>query len=231
MTEPATNPTGTDNTRPSTRFGRLAGLASRSMLVVGILALVLTGFAFTRFVSQIGDLNEGITLRPADGIVVLTGDGQRIETALDLLEAGHGKRLLISGVHRESSASAIRKAVRGRSETFECCVDIDRAALDTVGNAEQTDSWARRHGFRTLIVVTSDYHMPRSLLELRSGAPEIDFTPYPVVTASSRQTPPLSDPRTLRRIVPEFAKYLAARIRLGLAEGQPHTAFASLFLR
>lgn len=199
------------------------------MLLVCVAAIVLTGLTFTRFLSEIGELQNAPELHPADGIVVLTGDGQRIRTALGLLETGKGKRLLISGVHTDTSAAAIREAVQGRKETFDCCVDIDKAALDTIGNAEQAGEWARRNGFDVLIVVTSDYHMPRSLLELRNGAPGIEFKPYPVVTTASSRASLLSDSRTLRRLVPEFAKYLAARIRLGLGDSNQRTAIASVF--
>lgn len=216
-----------DETKRSAKAARTAGLVSRGILLACVVAIVFTAAAFTRFVLEVARLENPATLEAADGIVVLTGDNQRIATALELLETGKGERLLISGVYRGTTADAIRSAVAGSSELFDCCVDIDKAALDTVGNAEETAAWARANGFVSLIVVTSDYHMPRSLIELRRKAKDVELRPYLVKTGATDGDGPFSDPETLRRLVPEFAKYIAARIRLGIREASTRTSIAS----
>ncbi|MCE3519379.1 hypothetical protein LXJ58_32015, partial [Escherichia coli] len=75
---------------------------------------------------------------PADGIVVLTGGYSRIEGALDLLKNKRGKRLFISGVHPSTKRGELQRVTRGDATLFECCVDIDRSALDTIGNASES---------------------------------------------------------------------------------------------
>lgn len=197
-------------------------------MTVVLAVAVFCAASFARFVWEISHLSNPAEIVKADGIIVLTGDRSRIETALSLLESGKGDRLLISGVNPVTSADAIRNAVSGSSTLFDCCIDIDKAALDTVGNAEQAALWARENGFGSLIVVTSDYHMPRSLIELRRKARDVKLQPYLVQTEASLASAPLSDARALRRILPEFAKYLAARIRLGIRERQTRMAVASV---
>src|SRR5215510_6314790 len=98
----------------------------------------------------------------AAGIVVLTGGSSRVSDAMELLAAGYGKRLLISGVHPLSAASDISRSLSENQSFLNCCVDLDHSAVNTRSNAEQARLWARERGFRSVIVVTSNYHMPRA---------------------------------------------------------------------
>ncbi|MFT5509896.1 MAG: uncharacterized SAM-binding protein YcdF (DUF218 family), partial [Hyphomicrobiaceae bacterium] len=102
----------------------------------------------------------------ASAIVALTGGAQRIRAAGRLLQNRQAGRLLISGVNRVVSRAKLRRMLAIDSELFDCCVDIDYAAQNTRGNAVETRKWATKHEFDSLIVVTSSYHMPRSLTEL-----------------------------------------------------------------
>ena len=119
----------------------------------------------------------------ADGIVALTGASDvRLMTAMQLLEARKGRRMLVSGVNRQATRDDVREVIRGYGELYDCCVDLGFQAESTLGNAEETADWARAHRFKRLVVVTSDYHMPRSLLEIRSALPGAELYPYPVET-------------------------------------------------
>src|SRR5581483_8022771 len=151
--------------RPRIRFR----LALRLIVCLAGFALV-TGFVdFAESVASAGP--------PADphaqGIVVLTGGTARIDGALQLLAEGRASRLLISGVNpmvtKEALATTVDKSLR---PVLDCCVDLDRRAQDTIGNAVETREWADRRGFSSLIVVTSDYHMPRSMAELAHAMPD-----------------------------------------------------------
>ncbi|MBA4800898.1 MAG: YdcF family protein [Euryhalocaulis sp.] len=123
----------------------------------------------------------------ADGLVVLTGGGgARIRQGLTLLEAGAGDRLLISGVYEETTSEDLRAFGPGAMTRFDCCVDIDRAAKNTIGNGAETANWARSHGFQTVGVVTHRFHMPRAMIELKRAAPDIEYRPYPVGGVFSR---------------------------------------------
>jgi uncharacterized SAM-binding protein YcdF (DUF218 family) len=152
----------------------------------------------------------------ADGIVVLTGGASRIADAIELLAAGHGKRLLISGVHPTTTANVIARLVPEYGGLLSCCVDLDHSAVNTVGNAQETRRWAKARGFRSLIVVTSSYHMPRTMAELGRQLPDVALVPFPVVTEKMRAEPWWASPPTARLLLTEYLKYLVAQVRIRL---------------
>lgn len=150
----------------------------------------------------------------ADAVVALTGASDlRLEAAARLLERGKGKRLLISGVNREASRDDILEVSRAVKPIYDCCVDLGYAAADTVGNAEEIADWARGKRFTRMIVVTSDYHMPRSILEIRAAMPEATLIEYPVVTGLVDVDRWWRDEGDARRLIVEYSKYLAILAR------------------
>ena len=163
--------------------------------------------------------------RDADAIVVLTGGEERISVALGLLRQGAGKRLLISGVNPRTSASAIRDQAGEERQLFECCVDIGREANDTAGNAEEARDWVTARRYRTLVVVTSSYHMPRTLAEFARAMPEVRFIAHPVFSRHVRDRPWWQTPATLRLLMGEYVKFVAAWARLGLTRA--HALFGN----
>ncbi len=150
----------------------------------------------------------------ADAVVALTGASDlRLEAAARLLERGKGKRLLISGVNREASRDDILAVSRAVKPIYDCCVDLGYAAADTIGNAEEIADWARGKRFTRLIVVTSDYHMPRSILEIRAAMPEATLIEYPVVTGLVDVDRWWRNQGDARRLIVEYSKYLAILAR------------------
>ena len=147
----------------------------------------------------------------ADAIVALTGpSAERVNAAIRLLENDKGDRVLISGVNREVRRQELRALTPGSNRLFNCCVDLGFEAMDTVGNAQEIAAWARDKGYTHLIVVTSDYHMPRSMLEIRSAYPGVELTPYAVETPSLDNSGWWKVAVTARRMTLEYMKYLAA---------------------
>lgn len=177
-------------------------------------ALLLVGFA--AFVAY-AVVERRPSLPEADGVVVLTGGEDRIAVAIGLLQQGMGRRLLISGVNPRTSAEAIGRQTGQRAELFRCCIDIGREASDTVGNAEEARDWARARGFRSLIVVTSSYHMPRALSEFARAMPGVTLRAHPVVSRSLKQHPWWGSVGTIRLLASEYLKFVASATRLALA--------------
>ena len=142
--------------------------------------------------------------QPADGartdaIVVLTGGAGRIERGLALLKQGRAKRMLVSGVDR--TVRPVELAVRYRERRlFRCCIDLGRESVDTRSNADETADWLRRNKYRSVRLVTTDWHMPRARFELARQAPEVAITGDAV-----RSNP------SFRALFAEYNKYLLRR--------------------
>jgi uncharacterized SAM-binding protein YcdF (DUF218 family) len=183
-------------------------------LAVGVVAVAA---GFVGFLSQLRG-TESRPPRTADGIVVLTGGASRVSDAMELLADGYGRRLLISGVHPASGASDISRSLTDNQSLLSCCVDLDRSAVNTRSNAAETRRWARERGFKSLIVVTSNYHMPRAIVELSHAMPDVTLIPFAVVGDKWREEPWWYNSGTLRLVLSEYVKYVAAEVRVRLAD-------------
>ena len=168
--------------------------------------LFLGGFA--AFATHVSGLSTPKDPPDADAIIVLTGGQARLDAALGLLKSGKGKRLLISGVHPAAGSDDLRAATGGDRKLFSCCVDIDHAALDTIGNAEESAKWVRIHDYGKVILVTNNYHMPRSLLEMGRLLDKAELNPYPVVNSKLGDGGWMLRPTVLRVLFTEYNKYL-----------------------
>jgi uncharacterized SAM-binding protein YcdF (DUF218 family) len=191
-------------------------VTSTALLLLGIAALALS-FGFVRFAERAAGALPPADAR-ADGIVVLTGGSARIDGALQLLAEGRGGRLLISGVNPVVTRRAIGVTLDKESRRLlRCCADLDHRAEDTVGNAVQTRRWADRQGFASLIVVTSDYHMPRSMAELAEAMPNRELIAFPISSSEVRLADWWRDPEAFSLLVREYGKFLLAEARQTLA--------------
>jgi len=208
-------PAGTGPRRYSRRARVLTLLASLAGLATLALGVVVVA-GFLNFVERVVEMRVPDAAVKGDGIVVLTGGQQRIEHALDLLRSGAAKRLLISGVNPATTGTEIQRLTKSSKSLFVCCVDIGHDAIDTIGNAYETARWISERGYKRVFLVTNNYHMPRSLLELRRVDPETDFIPYPVINNDLKQSNWLGEPDVVRRLVSEYVKYTVASVRLML---------------
>lgn len=215
-TDAALRPRPTRGVRFVRGLWRLIVLATFSAV-----AVFVVGFLW--FVGSVPTEEVSID-RPADGIVVLTGGASRIADALELLAAGRGKRLLISGVHPTTSSSELARLSPAYGRWMTCCVDLGHAAINTTGNAIETEQWVTDRGFRSVIVVTSNYHMPRTMTELRRRLPDVALIPFPVVTDKMRSEAWWSSPPTAKLLFSEYLKYIVAqvRFRVGAASAAAH---------
>lgn len=195
----------------------------------GLAALAFL-FGFGLFSSHVGRLFPPDSPRAADAIIVLTGGQARIDTAVELLKSGKAKRLLISGVNPAAPPEDIKRISGADDALFGCCIDIDRLAADTVGNAQESVKWMNANAYGSAILVTNNYHMPRSLLEMRRFGAGADITPYPVVNTRIDRGEWLLNADALRVLFTEYTKFLAASARdliAGGASASPGVATAS----
>lgn len=150
----------------------------------------------------------------ADAVVVLTGGHDRISRGVRLLEAGAGKRLLISGVFKRTTATRLRQLTGAKQDLFACCVDLDYRSRNTRDNASETRRWAEEKGFTSLIVVTSNYHILRAIMELKYAFPKAELIASPV--SSDKGNSPWANPVNMRLWISEYVKYLLALVRVPL---------------
>ena len=101
-----------------------------------------------------------------DAIVVLTGAAGRIDRGLALLKAHAAQRMLISGVAPEVRPSELAHEYKVSPDLFRCCIDLGHEAVDTRSNADETADWVRDHNYKSVRLVTSDWHLARAQLEL-----------------------------------------------------------------
>jgi uncharacterized SAM-binding protein YcdF (DUF218 family) len=187
------------------RMGRSA------IAACAIAALMLAG-GFGWFLWSL-PADEIVLHRDADGIVVLTGGASRISDAIELLAAGRGQRLLISGLNRATTSGEISRLNPEYGHIVSCCVDFDRS-LNTLGNAIETRHWVESRGFRSLIVVTSSYHMPRAIAEIAHQLPEVALLPYPVIADKLHAEPWWTHGMSMKLMFSEYLKYVVARMRI-----------------
>jgi len=200
----------------------------RSALAL-LLLVVLWAVGLMAFADRVDQSTPPADPPVADGVVALTGASDaRLTEAMKLLEDGKARRMLISGVNPQASRADVKDVAKATRRYYDCCVDLGFQARNTVGNARETARWARRHGFSSLIVVTSDFHMPRAMMELRGAMPEATFIPYPVRSTDPDAHRWWKSKDGARRMINEYDKYLAILFRQALFSlgGKPRSAAA-----
>ncbi|HEX4196010.1 MAG TPA: YdcF family protein [Caulobacteraceae bacterium] len=178
-----------------------------------LLLVVLWAVGLWAFSVRVDQSTPAADPARADGVVALTGSNARISAAMKLLEDGKATRLLVSGVNPQASRADIRGVAKATRRYYDCCVDLGFQATDTVGNARETANWAKEKGFRSLIVVTSDFHMPRAMLELHEALPDAKLTPYPVKTDDLDSGHWWKSGAGARQMIVEYCKYLVILAR------------------
>lgn len=196
----------------------MARALRRLLLVLAILIVAGIG-GFVHFATSI-ELTEPFPTTKADGIVILTGGDDRIAAGLALMQQGYGRRLLISGVNRNNRTiqSLVGPSMRSAwlMRNTRCCVDLGYQAQNTTGNAREARDWANKWGFRRIIVVTSDFHMPRSLTEFQVALPNVEVIAHPVASHYGRVKSWWHHRSTALLLANEFAKFLIVKARVGI---------------
>ncbi len=192
------------------RIARLLMLAG-----FGVVLAFLAGFVW--FAVTAGESEP--STETADGIVALTGGPARIEDALELLARGRGRWALITGVNPATSKGELTRMNPAHAQLFDCCVELDKLAINTHGNAVKTRDWVEARRLKSVIVVTSNWHMPRAMLELQRILPGVKLIPHAVTADPDRASRvPVQEP-SFRIIASEYVKYLLAMAHVRLEDG------------
>jgi uncharacterized SAM-binding protein YcdF (DUF218 family) len=139
-----------------------------------------------------------------DGAVVLTGGKGRLARGIDVVQQGWSRHLLVSGVDRMVKPAEFLAANHVPSALLTCCIELGKQATNTVSNADETASWIRRNHYRSVRLITTDWHMRRARLEL-DDALRGDAS---IVTDGVPSAPGLGV------IILEYHKYIIRRVSL-----------------
>jgi uncharacterized SAM-binding protein YcdF (DUF218 family) len=138
-----------------------------------------------------------------DAIVVLTGGAGRLQRGLDLLAAHHATRLFVSGADRSVRKAELARSTGTSARLFACCVDLGQDSVDTRSNALETATWLKAHHYRSVRLITTDWHMPRAHHDLDA---QIAGTGIGVLVDAVPSQP------SFMTLFTEYQKYLLRRV-------------------
>lgn len=165
------------------------------------LLLLLYALGFVVFAFTLGTPAPADT-PPTDAAVVLTGGKGRIEHAIDVVSNHKARRLLVSGTDPAVTKADIARTMGGSRSLLACCVDLGSESVDTRSNAEETSRWLAKHHFRTIRLITSDWHMRRARYEFR----KVLGGKYTIVVDAIRTEP------SFLTLFGEYNKYVLRRL-------------------
>ncbi len=183
-----------------------------------VFLLVITSISFLNiyfFFQEVKKFENSVTnINNIDGIVVLTGDQFRIAKGIELLKRNPNKKLLISGVNKNINPVDIMKEFPSSINFFECCIDIGKDAKNTFENIIETFEWMKSNEFTSIIIVTSDYHLPRVKLEINR------FIDNQQIFYEAVKTDESDSILRLKKITLEYIKYIRTflSIKIGINE-------------
>ena len=189
-------------------------ITTKYALLAGALALACFITGLQHFVVTLPKMPDTIP-QNTDGIVVITGGQQRVADGLSLLESGFGKALLVSGVGRGVSKTILADELGLKAPAralLKCCVTLEFEASDTRGNAFAAANWATDNKFKSLRLVTANYHMPRAKYIFTNKMPEMTFYFWPVSPSELTLAIWWKNPEIIRLLAREYAKYLTERL-------------------
>lgn len=143
---------------------------------MAIILLWFGGFAIFNY--HIHNYNIDKTSK-TDAIIALTGGSNRIKEAVELINNRLSNILFISGVKKGISFEEIAHTQNLKINPT-CSIIIEQASTNTVENAIQTSEWMKKNNIKTIRLVTSNYHIPRSYLEFKTNNPDLKIIINPV---------------------------------------------------
>ena len=174
------------------------------------LILVLSHFIF--FLSLVKNFkSDYTTIKSIDSIVVLTGDKFRISKGMEILSNGIGEKLLLSGVNKNIKLTNIKNEFPKYKNFFDCCVEIENISSNTFENSRETFLWLEKNKYNSVLIVSSDYHMPRTKLEFEKFLNTKNTYYHPVHSNNN-----LKAIGKIKKLFLEYVKYMRTYISLAV---------------
>ena len=171
--------------------------------------IILLQFNFFLFNIQ-SYKNTGLNEKEIEGIIVLTGDKFRILEGLKILNSEIGYKLLISGVNKEISIEEIKKEFPKFNQLFNCCVELESISTNTFENVREIFFWKKNNNIKNILLITSDYHLPRVELEVNRLLLDKETFYYGVKYDNQKIN------IRMKKLIVEYIKYLRTKISLSI---------------
>lgn len=168
---------------------------------LGSLLLLVYALGFVLFAFTLGKPAKA-NAPATDAAVVLTGGPGRIDHAIDVLREHKAQRLLVSGVDPAVTKPDLARRIPGSKNWLSCCVDLGSESVDTRSNAEEAGRWLAKHDYKSLRLITSDWHMRRARYEFH----KVLGKKYQIVTDAVHTEP------SFVTLFGEYNKYLLRRL-------------------
>lgn len=117
------------------------------------------------------------TLPKVDAVIILTGDYFRLEKGVEVFVKSDAKKILLSGVPKKVPKKSVLRRIKQLSK-----VDLPSDSLylghiadSTISNATEAKIFMDLNGYKSLNLVTSNYHIPRSLYLFHRAMPECEI--------------------------------------------------------
>ena len=188
--------------------------------IILILILVYFLISLFNFKEKILSLQKhSVTLN--SNIVILTGGSNRIKDGLKIINnvdifTKANLKILISGTGKGFTKKSLKEmlTLNINLKLLECCIELESISKDTYSNASETYKWVKMNNINKFILITSNYHMPRAILEFKNKMPNLEIFIYPITPKNHNITNWLNSSETFSLIFIEYSKLLIASLRI-----------------
>ena len=184
---------------------------------------------FTLFFIELNNFKKNILFLTkynnieSPNIVILTGGTNRIKEGLKIIDNFKKSKkinykILVSGTGLGFTKSILRKQLgpNFNPKLIQCCIDLDSVSKNTFTNARETFKWISKNKINEFILITSNYHMPRSILEFKNVMPNLKIYTYAITPEKHDIKNWLSSYQTFGLVLTEYCKYIVASLRIKL---------------
>ncbi len=195
--------------------------------IIKIFFIFLLTSMFTLFFITLNNFKENILSltkynnKESLNIVILTGGTNRIKDGLKIIEDFKKSKkinykILVSGTGMGFTKSSLKKKLgpNFNPKLIQCCVDLDSISKNTFTNASETFKWAKKNNIKEFILITSNYHMPRAILEFKNIMPKLKIYTYAIIPKKHNIENWLNSYETFNLIFTEYCKYIFASLRI-----------------
>lgn len=190
-------------------FKKIFHKLKKILFLFSLIIILFDIYDFYTFINK--QTNKINTYRGIDAIIVFTGGENRVQSGIDLISNNIGKRLFISGVNPDTNIFDISEQILSDEDLLNCCIDLGKKANNTIENAIESIDWIKNNNYKNVIIVTSNYHMKRSLFILKNFDRSINFIPHNV-QSKFLQNKNIPIYAKMKTIISEYSKLTYTRI-------------------